>query len=63
MVTQDELNTMSAWMSSKENMDKLTIEEQLAFNASFMRHMNEIAPIIQKAMARDTESASFLFKL
>lgn len=63
MVTQDELNTMNAWMSSKENMDKLTIEEQLVINASLMRHMNEIAPIIQKAMARDAESASFLFKL
>lgn len=62
MLSDEDVKQINEWMSNKENFMKLSALEAAQINESYLRHIETIAPIIIKAMARD-ESAHFLFKL
>lgn len=63
MLSQNELNQISAWMQEPGNMEKLTPIEATYLSLEFLKYQEKIAPIIIGAMARDTKPQTFIFRI
>lgn len=63
MLSQHELDQISAWMQNPENLKKLTPIELAFINYETLKLQEKIAPIIIGAMARDTKPQTFIFRI
>lgn len=59
---QEDLDQINEFMKDPENLKKLTPFEMAQVNYYFLQYQEKIAPIVMKAMARDS-GTTFFFRL
>ena len=62
-MTYEEIKTIVNWLANPENMEKLSVEDQLAIYEAHVRFCEALKSIVMKQLCEEESSQTFLFKL
>lgn len=62
MLSQYEIDQINEWMKEPGNLMKLSPMENCIIQQEFLKYMENIAPIIERAMVRDSNT-KFLLRM